>query len=163
MGIRICEVALVACALSACSHSDRDRARERRETVKQKAHQFARELRRDAREAEESARRALESGGVSGSTQSPEAKIRDGAQELRAAGSRAMQKADQAGTIAQAKTRLAQAVGISAITNVQVSLDGDTMILTGAVPSEQDKDQAGRAAAQIPGVSKVVNRLQIEP
>jgi len=165
MAIRINGVVLIiaTCVLIGCSHNDRNRAREQGERAKEKAHQLADELRHDAHRAKESARRALESSGGSGSVQSPEAKIREGTQELRAAGGRAAEKLDEAGTIAQTKARLAQAVGMSSITDVQVSLEGSTIILKGSVPTEQDKNEAEKAAAQTSGVSRVVNRLRIAP
>ncbi len=166
MRIRFSEVLMLAavCSVLGCTNADRDRARERGAEAKQKAREAADELRRDARKAGNDARRALQKGGISSSPgESPEAKIRDSEQALRTAGRDAIQKLDKATMIAQAKTKLAGSLGLSALANIDVGVEGETLILTGTVGSEAQKEQAGDAAAQVPGVSRVANRLKVEP
>jgi outer membrane protein OmpA-like peptidoglycan-associated protein len=57
------------------------------------------------------------------------------------------------------KNAVAASVGVKGVT---VAADGRDIILTGHVPNQIDKDKAG-AAAFIPGVRAVDNRLTIQP
>ena len=149
--------------LCACSNADRDRAREREAEAKQKVRRLGNELRQDARRAASEGRRALTDGSRGGLAQTPDAKIRDGEQALRTAGGRAAVKLSEAAVMAQVKANLGSALGLSALADIGVAVEGQTVTLTGRVSTEQEKEQAAKAAAQVPGTSHVVNRLRVEP
>lgn len=64
---------------------------------------------------------------------------------------------------AQIKTKLAQDVGPSSLTNVDVNTTNGVVTLAGQVESEAVKRQAEEVAIKVPGVVRVDNNLQIEP
>jgi osmotically-inducible protein OsmY len=92
-----------------------------------------------------------------------EAKLRRGGAELRDAGGKAGVKLDQASIIAKVKAKLATDVGLSAAATVDVDANGQVVTLRGTVASDEQKRQAERSAANVDGVTAVVNHLTVKP
>jgi len=67
-----------------------------------------------------------------------------------------------AATTTKVKQRLAADSEISAL-KVDVDTKGGVVTLTGEVDSQRAKDRAGELAAQVEGVKRVDNRLQVNP
>jgi osmotically-inducible protein OsmY len=159
-----------------CGQAEQDRARERAAEARKKAQQAAERLRAEAkrvgRSAEQEARalnhdlkQAVNSPPSSpGSAGEPPAeKLRHGGQELHVETGRAAQKLSHAALIAKVKAKLANDVGLSTVTSVDVDATGQVVTLRGTVSSEDQKRQAERAVRQLSGVTEVVDQLQIKP
>lgn len=123
----------------------------------------AKELRRDARNFKNDARKALQGTGGSGPSESPDAKIHEGEERLRRAGNQASAKIDAATILARAKTNLAAEIGLRALTNIEVNVNGSAITLTGTVQTEAEKEKAEDSVSQIPGVTRVTNHLMVKP
>lgn len=95
-------------------------------------------------------------------TERAQAKLRDGKQQLHDAAGRAGVKLDRAALAARVKAKLVNDVGLKTLTGVDVDSDGQVVTLRGTVSSDAQKQEAGQAAANVEGVSKVVNELRIE-
>jgi osmotically-inducible protein OsmY len=96
-------------------------------------------------------------------TAQAEAKLKQGTAELRDAGAKAGVKLDQASLIAKVKAKLANDVGLSTATAVEVDARGRVVTLRGTVASEDQKQRAERAARQVDGVTTVLNELRVTP
>jgi BON domain len=169
-----CAGAIVALSL-ACTSNDQERAREKAEEAKRKTRQEAertgQELKklgqaakREVKKVRQNVKEALQ-GGRPDSQTAPgaEQKLNDAGRELRTAGEQAAVKLDRAAMLAKVKTKLASDVGLSAAGSVDVDVSGQVVTLRGTVPSEEQKEQAERAASQVNGVTKVINLLQVKP
>ncbi|MBV9761791.1 MAG: BON domain-containing protein [Acidobacteriaceae bacterium] len=151
-----------------CTQSDQDKARARAEEARRKARQDAHALARDAKQAARSldnqihrAMNGNQSG--AGATDSADAKLRRGGDDLRAAGSQASVRIDHAAMIAKIKAKLANDVGLSTVAHIDVDESGRVVTLRGTVDSPEQRAQAEHAVMQVDGVSKVVNDLKIQP
>lgn len=169
-----CVTAIIAFSLS-CTNKDQQRAREKAAEAKQKARREAeragQELRklgqqakREAKRLDENVNDAMRRGqpgeqGTSGADQ----KLHNAGQELRSAGRQAAVKLDRGAIIAKVKAKLAADVGLSAAASVEVDTNGQVVTLRGTVSSEEQKQEAERAATQVNGVTKVVNLLEVKP
>ena len=159
----------------ACSRADRQKAernaaeaKEKTRTAAERVQQDARKLAHDARQTASSLRqdidRALWSKGpAAGDTAQSEAKLKHGANDLRAAGNQAEVKFDRAAMIAKVKGKLATEVGVSTINGIDVDASGEVVTLRGSVASEQQKQQAEHAALEVEGVKRVVDQLVVKP
>jgi osmotically-inducible protein OsmY len=164
-----CGFATTILALSlACTDRDRERAREKAEQAKRGARQELQKLgqqaKREAKQLDENVDDAMRRGqpetqGSGGADQ----KLRNAGQELRRAGRQAAVKLDRGAVIAKVKAKLATDVGLGAAGSVDVDTNGQVVTLRGTVSSPEQKQQAERAAAQVSGVTKVVNLLQVKP
>lgn len=147
-----------------CQQADRDAARERTEHYKRKAEAAAKRLRQDAREFGAKVNgKAHEVGatGQSGTGDSPEEKLRRGAAELKREGQEAGAKLSQAGQGAKVKYNLSTALGLSAVTQIDVESKGNTVILRGSVENADQRAEAERVALGTGGITKVVNELRV--
>jgi len=61
------------------------------------------------------------------------------------------------------KTHLATNDRLKTLTQISVKTVDKTVYLTGAVPSQQEKDMAEKVASGVEDVQKVVNNLEIKP
>ncbi len=95
-------------------------------------------------------------------TERAQAKLRNGKDKLQDAASHAGVKLDRAALAAKVKAKLANDVGLKTLTGVDVDSDGQVVTLRGTVSSDAQKQAAGQAAANVEGVSKVVNELRVE-
>lgn len=77
-------------------------------------------------------------------------------------GLQAEQVVDDAAVLARVKTRLAAEATINAL-KINVDVRENNVTLTGEVPSQAEKDQAGRVAKETEGVRAVTNNLTINP
>ena len=150
---------------SGCQRSDQEAARERGERFKAKAQAAAKQLERDGKElaakANEKARE-LKSSGNSNGGDSPEDKLKRGAAELNREGKEAGAKLSQMGQSAKVKYNLSTALGIGAISKIEVDSNGGTVTLRGSIPSADGRAQAERVALSTSGVTRVVNELRVE-
>lgn len=167
-------VLLVSLALLVgCGQSDQEKTRERAAEARRKADEGAARAREDARELAHKAKqeaRALahnirEAVNGTGSAQSTSGeaghKLRGAGDDLRDAGSQAQVKLDHAAMIAKVKAKLANDVGLSTVTSVDVDTSGQVVTLRGTVSSPEQKVQAENAVRQVSGVSRVINDLQV--
>lgn len=72
------------------------------------------------------------------------------------------EQVDDAGIKAAVKTKLAQDVRFSTLTNIEVNSTNGIVTLAGQVHNYDEKRAAERVAASVNGVRKVNNELQIE-
>lgn len=170
----VCAAGVMALSL-ACTSTDQQKAREKAAEAKQKTRQETQEARQELRKLGQAAKRTANKlhRNVSEALQgeqpdSPtaagaERKLDNAGQELRTAGEHAAVKLDRAAMIAKVKAKLATDVGLSAAAAVDVDSSGQVVTLRGTVSSEEQKQQAERAALQVNGVTKVVNLLQTNP
>jgi osmotically-inducible protein OsmY len=140
---------------AACSRSDREKAHEDAEKARSRARQLGRELREKTDQ--------IASQVQTNSTADAREKLRRGEQDLKKAGAQASVKLDRAAQIARVKARLVNDLGVSTVTNISVSTEGDDVILTGHVASADQKQRAEKAALAIPGVRHVRNELSVQP
>ena len=108
---------------------------------------------------------AVTSGGPAGagSSESAEAKLRRGGEELRAAGEKAGVKLDHAALLAQVKAKLVTDVGLATATSIDVDVRGQVVTLKGSVSSEEQRRQAEESVRQMNGVTRVMNELTVKP
>jgi hyperosmotically inducible periplasmic protein len=83
--------------------------------------------------------------------------------EAREAGRTAERKVDNAATTASVKAKLAADVRLSTITSINVDSNGDTVTLSGRVPTADDKRKAEEVARSVDGVARVINNLEVVP
>jgi osmotically-inducible protein OsmY len=149
-----------------CQRSDQDAARVRAERFKNKAEAAAKQLGRDARElgakVNEEARQ-VKATRASGTEASPEEKLRGGAADLKREGEAAGAKLSTATQSAKVKFNLSAALGLSAVSKIDVDSNGNTVTLRGSVASADQRAEAERTALSTSGVTKVVNELRIQP
>jgi osmotically-inducible protein OsmY len=164
---------LVLMFSAGCSKDDQERAREQAAQARKDAeHEFSkakkemkeagRDLKREAREASSEVRKQLDSANVHDDSSKAGEKLRQGAQDLSAAGREAGAKLSGAALVARVKTRLASDVGLATASSINVDSSGDVITLRGTVTSEDKKRQAEETAAQVDGVRKVVNSLRVQ-
>ena len=163
--------ASVACfalfvAVAGCQRSDREAARQRAERIKNKAEAAAKEAGQEARKfgqtVEEKARQAGATR-ESGTGESPEEKLKRRAAELKREGEKAGEKLAHASQSAKVKYNLTAALGLSAVTEIDVDSNASTVTLRGSVPTPDQKAEAERVALRTDGVTKVVNELRVQP
>lgn len=131
---------LMILGLIGCSSSDQEKTRE-------DAHKAASDIKKDAHDLAGKVDAALKPDGRSAS------------EKLATAG----EKVDQATLLAKVKTTLVANVGASTLTNVTVTTNGSVVTLTGSVANADQKSAAERAAAQVDGVTHVIDNLTIQP
>ena len=149
-----------------CQPSDREAARERGERFKAKAQAAAKQLERDGKElGAKATEKARELGATSASRDgdSPGDKLKRGAAELNREGKKAGAKLSQVGQSARVKYNLSTALGIAAVSKIEVDSNGSTVTLRGSVPNADERTEAERVALSTSGVSKVVNELRVQP
>jgi osmotically-inducible protein OsmY len=134
-------IALGVSLCMSCSDTQQERAQERAEQARQEAKKLGNEAKQEARQLNHQIKQALNS------------------KESR----QAAQKLDRAALVAKVKAKLATDVGLSTVTSVDVDATGHVVTLRGTVKSPEQKRQAERTVAQLDGVTRVVNELQVSP
>jgi len=127
-------------ASAGCDRSTENKARERQAEAEQK-------LRKLGGEAKQRA-------------QGMDRKIKDAVQPDR---EHAGEKLDNAALLAKVKAQLASDVGVATLSNVNVDTSGSVVTLRGTVANEGERRAAQKAAAQVSGVTNVVNELKVAP
>ena len=61
------------------------------------------------------------------------------------------------------KSHLATDDKLKTLTQISVKTTDKTVYLTGAVPTQQEKERAGEVAQKVEHVQKVVNDIQVKP
>lgn len=61
------------------------------------------------------------------------------------------------------KYNLSTALGIAAVSKIEVNSNGNTVSLRGSVSNAEERTDAERVALSTSGVSKVVNELRVQP
>lgn len=151
-----------------CSQGDKERARERAAEARRKADEAAAKARVEADKLARDARREAHdlnrniNDAVNGSG-TPRGDQSGASEKLKAAGSEAGVKLDRAALITKVKAKLANDVGLSTVTSVDVDASGQVVTLRGTVSSPEQKHQAEIAAGQVSGVTRVINDLQVQP
>jgi osmotically-inducible protein OsmY len=161
-----CAMAL-ALVWSACSQSDKDKARQRaaeaREKAREEAHELAHQAKRAANAIDRQIHQAANDTGARSGSDSADEKLHRGGQEVREAGDEAKVKLDRAALIAKVKAKLASDVGLSTVTSIDVDGSGQVVTLRGTVDTPEQKRQAEYAVRRVNGVREVVNELQVKP
>lgn len=160
---------------AACNQGDKEKARERAAEARRKAddaaarareeaHKLAHEARQEARALDHNIKDAVNgTGGAQSGGSEADRKLRRGGEDLKAAGSEAAVKLDHAALITKVKAKLANDVGLSTVTSVDVDASGHVVTLRGTVSSPEQKQQAEIAARQVSGVNRVINDLEVQP
>lgn len=159
--------------LTSCTQRQQDQAQDRGEQAKHDARTAAEKLKTEAqrlgREAEGDARQlkrdvnqAVKPGEIQRDSTAPSEKLRNGAQELAAAGNEAAVKLDHAALITRVKAKIASDAGLSTAGNITVDANGDVVTLRGTVSSDAQRTAAENAAEKAGGVSKVINEIQVQ-
>jgi osmotically-inducible protein OsmY len=174
-GLGTALVVAVLALLAGCGQGDKEKARERAAEARRRAdeaaarareeaHKLAREARQEARALNRNVKDALNGTGTGQSGDSEEGqKLRRGGEDLRRAGSEAEVKLNRAALIARVKAKLANDVGLSTVTSVDVDASGQVVTLRGTVSSPEQKKQAENAVLEVSGVSRVINDLEVRP
>lgn len=146
--------------LSSCGQRDEERARQRAAEARQKAREGAHELAHEAKRAVNALNRHVDQA-LNGT--GARADGQEAGQKLRRGGEEAGAKLDQAALLTKVKAKLANDVGLSTVAGVDVDVNGDVVTLRGTVSSPEQKQMAERAAAQVAGVGRVIDDLQVKP
>lgn len=123
-----------------CDRSTQDKARERQAEAEKKLRRLGTEAQQRAREMDR--------------------KINDAVQPDR---DNAGQKLDNAALLTKVKAQLASDVGVATLSNVNVDTSGSVVTLRGTVANDGERQAAQKAAAQVSGVTSVVNELKVAP
>jgi hyperosmotically inducible periplasmic protein len=83
--------------------------------------------------------------------------------EAREAGRAAEGAVDNAATTTAVKSKMAADVRLSTIATIDVDSSGNTVTLSGTVPTADDKRKAEEVAKTVDGVTRVVNNLEVRP
>ena len=141
-----------------CSQSDRQKAQEEADRAAAKTQELARKAGEKAKAAGQDVAAQIKTN----STDEAQAKLENGAQELKRAGKSAAVKLDKASMVARIKARLANDVGLKTVSTIEVEANGASVTLAGTVSSLEQKQAAERSALAVPGVEKVHNELRVE-
>ncbi len=139
----LCVVLLAFLGLAACDRGDRREARQKADEAREKARELGRKAENEAKDLKRHVNDSLASGTNGNPAQG------------------ATEKLDHAALLARIKAKLVSDVGLNTVTGVEVDATSHIVTLRGTVSSSEQKQQAGEAVAQIPGVTKVVNDLQV--
>lgn len=147
--------------LAACSSSDREKAKEEAHRDAQKLSEEAkvagREIKNEARDLSRQARTAVRPGAGSASDEMAHA-----GENAKDAASRAEVHLDHAALLARVKAKLASDAGLATLKNVDVSVAGSVVTLSGTVANEYQKKAAVIAASQVEGVTRVQDRIAVQ-
>jgi hyperosmotically inducible periplasmic protein len=134
---------------SACSQKEKEQT----ETTTTSATQDAKETTTSATDsAKDSASNAADS--TKNAMSSAADKTKDAAAD-------AGQAMKEGGLTAKVKSKLAADVKLSTLTTIDVDSNGNTVTLTGTVPTAADRVAAGKTAISVDGVKHVVNHLKV--
>ncbi len=147
-------MSLLAISLG-CSQSEHRQADRRADEARAKARELGRKAENGARQIKEQINTAVAQGKNDGSIESAKAKLRAGASDLRQTGLKAT-------LITRVKTQLANDVGLKTVAGTEVETQGGVVTLRGTVSSSGEKSEAEKAAGRVPGVTSVVNDLQVQ-
>jgi osmotically-inducible protein OsmY len=136
-------------------------ARKAAAEAKQKAKEFAADTKRDAQKLSRDIDTAVNSHKPDSET--ADEKLHGAAQKTAKAGRAAKREADRLALETRVKTALANGVGLKTLSDLSVDAEGSEITLTGTVQNAADKDRAVQTASSVSGVSRVVNRIQVQP
>jgi len=153
---------VLVAGLIACNSSDRERARENGDQDLRKATAEAKkagnEIKAEAKELSHGVAAAVQPDSESASDKMSHAET-----EAKQDAARASIRLDHAALVAKVKTKLVSDAGLGTLTNVAVDAHGSVVTLSGTVANEDQKRAAEAAASQVDGVTKVRNRLVVQP
>lgn len=151
----------LALGLLGCSRADQEKAQERADQAKQEARKLSTEAEVKAKELNHKLGERLDGG--TGAAETPQEKLQHAEVVARQEGREAGTKLDRAGMVARVKAKLADQVGLATVSGVSVDVANGVVTLSGTVSSQDQKQQAERAASSVDGVTRVVNQLTIQP
>ncbi len=148
--------------LAGCSTHDQERAKqEGREDARKASDEVKKaggEIKAAAKDLSHKVDDAIQPGGEPASEKMSQAELK-----MKKAAARAGTKVDHAALLAEVKTKLASDAGLSTLSNVDVSVVGSVVTLSGSAGSQDQKQAAGTAASQVEGVTEVRNQLRVRP
>jgi len=148
-------------SLVACSSSDREKTKEeaRRDgrEAADEAKKAGREIKKDAKDLGNQLSAAVQPGDESASDKAARA-----GEKAKDAASHAGVDLDHAALLARVKTKLASDAGLATLKNIDVTVTGTVVTLSGTVSNEYQKKAAELAASQVQGVTQVQDRLTIQ-
>lgn len=152
--MRILSVALgIALVLGAAGCSSQNQ-----EQAKEDAKKAGHEIKAEAKELKDGVNAAVKPDSESASD-----KMAAAGAKAQDAASHAGIKLDHAALLAKVKTKLASEAGLSTLTNIDVTVAGSEVTLSGTVANEDQKKAAEQAASQVDGVTRVHNQLAVQP
>lgn len=147
--------------LVACSTSDGEKAKEQAHQdgteVSDEARKAGQEIKKEAKDLSSKVGAAVRPGDESASDEMSHAK-----ESARDAASRAEVHLDHAALLARVKTKLASDAGLATLKNVDVTVTGTEVTLSGTVGNEYQKKAPLIAASQVQGVTRVQDRIAIQ-
>jgi osmotically-inducible protein OsmY len=152
--------ALVAFGPVGCTKPQQERARDREKEAEGKLDRAAQKLKGYAGRLKQRAKVEMEQLKPSG--ERAEEKLRAADQTTRDAGARGKTETSRLALVARAKAALANEVGLKTLSDIGVESDGSTVTLTGRVARAVDKQRAEVAVASLSGVTRVVNRIEVD-
>ncbi len=147
--------------LVACSSSDREKTKEEARRDGQEAADEAkkagREIKKDAKDLGNQLSAAVQPGDESASD-----KVARAGEKAKDAASHAGVDLDHAALLVRVKTKLASDAGLATLKNIDVTVTGTVVTLSGTVSNEDQKKAAVLATSQVQGVTQVQDRLTIQ-
>ena len=146
----------------ACSSSDQEKAKEQAREDLRKTTDEAKKAGHEIKEGAKELNRRV-AAAVQPDTESASGKLSHAQAQAKNAAANAGVELDHAALLAKVKTKVASDAGLSTITNVNISVAGSVVTLSGTVANENQKKAAEMAASQVDGVTQVQNRLTVQP
>jgi osmotically-inducible protein OsmY len=147
--------------LLACSPSDQKKAKEEahrdERKISEEAKKAGREIKNEAKDLSRQVDAAVRPKDGSASDEMAHA-----GENARDAASRAEVHLDHAALLARVKTKLASDAGLATLKNVNVSVAGTVVTLSGTVANEYQERAAVIAASQVEGVTRVQDHIAIQ-
>jgi osmotically-inducible protein OsmY len=166
MKLRLAAIAMAAALTvfaAGCSKKDKASADQAREKARTEAHKLSTEAKQEAQKLSTEAKQEAQKLGSEvdkGMNGSPSPSVDQAERKLQHAG----QVAGHGTLIARVKTKLAADVGLDTMSTVRVDVKGSVVTLSGTIVGANQKRLAEQSAAQVTGVSRVVNNLiEVEP
>ena len=145
--------------LVACSSSDQEKAKQQAHEDGRKASEEAKkagqEIKKEAKELSRQVSVAVRPGGAASEG------MAHAEENARDAAARANVHLDHAALLARVKAELASDAGLATLKNVNVSVTGTVVTLSGTVSNEYQKKATVIAASQVEGVTRVQDHIAV--
>jgi osmotically-inducible protein OsmY len=146
----------------ACSSSDQEKTKEQAREDVRKTTDEAKKAGHEVKDGAKELNRRI-AAAVQPDTESASGKLSHAQAQAKNAAANAGVELDHAALLAKVKTKVASDAGLSTITNVNITIAGSVVTLSGTVANENQKKAAAMAASQVDGVTQVQNRLTVQP
>jgi osmotically-inducible protein OsmY len=154
MKLRLTAIAVAALMafVAGCNKQSQEKVDRAQDKARAEAHKLSTQAKQEARKVSDEVGKGM-NGSPSPSADQAERKLQHAGQVV-----------SHETLIARVKTKLAADVGLATMSTVRVDVNGSVVTLSGTVVAADQKRLAGESAAQVDGVSRVVNNIiQVEP